>query len=88
MTLAGNAMEYLERGWSVIPLEAKGKKPLLSWTPYQSRRACPVEINCWWKRWPEANVGIATGQIDGLETFLEISMDGCSVVVSSRERHV
>jgi hypothetical protein len=64
-TLAA-ARSYAARGWSVIPIEARGKRPLVAWTEFQQRRAEPDEIDAWFRRWPEANVGIVTGQVSGL----------------------
>ena len=58
------AKKYLIRGWSVIPLEAKGKKPLISWKEYQGRQATLSEVESWSK--PENNIGIVTGKISGI----------------------
>jgi len=60
------ARAYLARGWSVIPIEPRGKHPLVSWTEYQQRRATAEELTSWFKRWPNANVGIVTGAVSGV----------------------
>jgi hypothetical protein len=67
------ALDYAERGFSVIPispdLDQKGKarkNPFLQWTEFQKRRATPEEIRGWWKKWPRAMVGIVTGEISGI----------------------
>lgn len=60
------ALSYAQRGWSVVPIEPAGKRPLLPWTELQTRRAAAAEIERWFARWPEANVGIVTGAISGL----------------------
>lgn len=62
MSLAA-ALEYLERGWSVIPIRPRDKRPLVKWAEFQRRRASDLEVRSWWERWPEANVGIVTGSI-------------------------
>ena len=60
------ALAYTARGWSVIPIEARGKRPLVAWLEFQSRRATPEEIATWYGRWPDANVGIVTGRVSNL----------------------
>ena len=60
------ARSYLARGWSVIPMEARAKRPLVRWQEFQSRHALPDVISRWFQRWPEANVGIVTGAISRL----------------------
>jgi hypothetical protein len=65
-------LEYLARGWSVIPLRSTGsvedrKKPSLeSWKQYQKRLPTEVEVRGWWREQPAANVGIVTGKVSGL----------------------
>lgn len=67
------ALQYLQDGWSVIPLESRGKKPRVDWKPYQSIPATREQVNVWWKQWPDANVGIVTGTISDL---LVLDIDG------------
>jgi len=43
-----------------------GKQPLVAWRDYQQKRATPDEVRGWYARWPNANVGIITGQISNL----------------------
>jgi hypothetical protein len=50
----------------VIPIERRGKRPLVAWLEFQERLATPGELEAWHARWPEANVGIVTGRISGL----------------------
>lgn len=59
------ALWYSEHGYSVIPA-GPDKKPLTKWEEYQKRRATPDEIRAWWKQWPQAMVGIVTGEISNL----------------------
>ncbi|MEN6320627.1 MAG: bifunctional DNA primase/polymerase [Syntrophaceae bacterium] len=59
------ALTYREQGLSVIPLK-KDKRPLISWLPYQQKRASDDEIREWWNKYPSANVGIVTGAISGI----------------------
>lgn len=60
------AIDYLRRSWSVIPLRPRTKLPIIPWEEYQSRRATEAEIAAWFRRWPQANIGIVTGAISGL----------------------
>lgn len=61
------ALEYLrDRQWSVIPLHPKTKKAMVKWKPFVERRPTEAEIRDWWDHWPDANVGVVTGQISNL----------------------
>lgn len=60
------ATGYAARGWSVIPVQHRGKRPLAAWLEFQERLAEPGEIDAWYRRWPDANVGIVTGRVSGL----------------------
>jgi len=57
------AILYAAGGWSVIPVEARGKRPLIAWLEFQQRIASESEIASWFRKWPDANVGIVTGYI-------------------------
>ena len=60
------ALDYAARGWSVLPVEAGGKRPIVPWLELQQRRASAEEIEAWFARRPEANVGIVTGAVSGV----------------------
>ena len=60
------AKDYLKSGVSVIPLQPKGKTPLLKWTEFQKRKPTLKEITTWWEKNPDANIGIVTGRISRL----------------------
>lgn len=60
------ALGYLSRGWSVIPIEPRAKRPLTAWLEFESRCASAREVDGWFARWPQANVGIVTGAVSGL----------------------
>lgn len=72
------AITYAKRGLRVLPLQPRGKLPL---TEHGSRDATSdaAELERWWSRWPEANVGIATGA--GLHV---IDLDGSEGVETWR----
>lgn len=63
MAIQPTALAYLEKGWSVIPLQHREKSPRGEWGEFYSRRPTAEEIN----RWPtSSNIGIVTGAISGL----------------------
>jgi len=60
------ALGYLALGWSVIPLRARDKRPVVSWQAYQQRPPAAGEVREWFRRWPTAGVAIVTGEVSGL----------------------
>lgn len=69
------ALEYAKRGWSVFPLHAPvdgacscgsvecgsvGKHPRTH-NGLKAATANEASIRAWWAKWPDANIGIATG---------------------------
>ena len=60
------ALGYRKQGFSVIPIEPKGKTPIVHWKPFQERKATRKEIKSWWKDYPKANIGIVTGSVLGI----------------------
>lgn len=64
--MLNTALELLDRGISVIPIEPKGKKPLVRWEEFQHRRATEEEVEAWFERWPDANLAIVCGSISGI----------------------
>lgn len=80
-------LEYSARGWLVIPLhtpaaggcscgrpdcESPGKHPRTAHGLKDASRD-PAIIREWWRRWPDANVGIVTGPESGI---LVLDVDG------------
>lgn len=66
MSGLGAALAYLEADLSVIPVWPRDKRPLQSWKAYQVRRPTRPEVMSWWKRWPDAGVGVVCGRVSGL----------------------
>lgn len=60
------ALAYLARGWSVLPVRHAEKRPAVLWQEFQHRLAGEEEVDAWFRRWPDAGVGIVTGRISGL----------------------
>ncbi|MBI4240238.1 MAG: AAA family ATPase, partial [Candidatus Rokubacteria bacterium] len=73
------ALDYHQRGWCPIPLRSRGKvenrkRPLLrEWEPYQRSRPTEEEVRQWWRRWPDANVGLVTGAVSRM---FALDLDG------------
>ena len=76
------ALEYHKRGWNIIPVyevageqcacpagnkcTSSGKHPRIKWTDYQLKRITEDQVRCWWTKWPNANIGLVTGEISGV----------------------
>jgi hypothetical protein len=60
------ARRYLARGWSVLPLRQHDKRPLILWEHLQNERPSEGDIAEWFRHWPDANIGIVTGEISNL----------------------
>ncbi len=90
--LLAAALEYAAKGWRVLPLHwptadgcscgqdcgHNGKHPLIrNWKKRATTNA--QTIRAWWQRWPNANVGIATGEASGL---LVLDIDGTAGAAS------
>jgi hypothetical protein len=64
--MLSDALTYLRLGYSVIPISAKGKTPLIKWSEYQNRKASREEVQEWHRQWPDMNIGVVTGTISNL----------------------
>jgi putative DNA primase/helicase len=63
--LAEAAREYRAMGLAPIPV-GRDKRPLVKWREYQEEPPHPDQIDEWWSRWPEANIGCVTGPVSEL----------------------
>lgn len=59
-----SAVAYARHGWPVFPLVPRDKKPL---TPngFHDASADTNTVSAWWNKWPNANIGVPTGQAIG-----------------------
>jgi putative DNA primase/helicase len=67
------ALGYAARGWPVFPCNPKNKHPLLAGDMDEGGKPIPrtggvnkastdeAQIRAWWKKWPKALIGLATG---------------------------
>ena len=60
------ALEYLENGWSIIPIKPKGKRPAIRWAEYQNRQPTEEEVTQWWTQWEDYDIALVTGEISGV----------------------
>lgn len=59
------ALSYARRGWAVFPLMDRGKDPRVQGA-YKAATTDLAQVETWWARWPQANIGLATGAVSGL----------------------
>ena len=60
------ALDYGHLGWSVIPIEPRGKRPLVRWQIYQHRLPDATEVAKCYQSWPDANIAVVTGIVSGV----------------------
>jgi len=80
MRAVDHAVQYAEKGWHVLPLHSviegkctcgkpsctsAGKHPQ-TMNGLKSATTDKDTLNAWFKHWPKANIGIATGAISGI----------------------
>ncbi len=88
--MAGHAIAYARKGWPVFPVwwpsyagvcacreggdcPKPAKHPLIG-EGFKGATTCIKQVEAWWKRYPNANIGIATGMASGI-TVLDIDSD-------------
>jgi len=60
------ALEYLDRGWSVIPICLDTKRPRIEWRKYQTELPTSEEVERWWTVNPNDGIALVTGELTGL----------------------
>ncbi len=60
------ALGYLARGWSVVPVAERGKRPMVRWQTFEHRHPTEAEVRSWFERWPSSNIAVVTGTISGI----------------------
>jgi hypothetical protein len=81
--LMNHALKYAADGFVVFPCKPGGKEPLGSLVPNGCLDATTnaETIKGWWRKFPEANIGLATGAKNGLAV---IDLDGPEGLASGR----
>src|SRR5262245_46958410 len=67
-----DALDYAEGGWPVFPCQWQGerrKRPLLPSPGLHLASKDPEQIETWWRRWPQALIGVPTGEVIGLSVL-------------------
>lgn len=63
--LARAALWYARHGWRVFPLKDRDKLPRIK--AWQTEATTDLDrVAEWWRQWPRANIGIATGPDSGV----------------------
>ncbi|MCL4553246.1 MAG: bifunctional DNA primase/polymerase [Candidatus Marsarchaeota archaeon] len=90
------ALEYISRGWAVLPLhfiidgkcscekpgcKSRGKHPFSVHGVTDASKE-PEQVEAWWNQWPSANVGVATGAISNL---VVVDADGSEGIEAARQ---
>lgn len=73
--IARAAIDYRSAGWSVVPLRPHDKRPLVEWERYQHELASLATVAEWYRRWPDANVGVVTGRACNGKTRCDYVID-------------
>ncbi len=66
------AMRYARRGRAIFPLRPAGKTPLTA-HGLNDATVDPAQITTWWRKWPDANIGLVTGVRN---SFWVLDIDG------------
>ena len=68
------ALKYADIGLAVFPLIEKDKKPLTA-NGFKDATTDKSTIEGWWTKHPNANIGLATGQISGGIVAIDMDVD-------------
>jgi hypothetical protein len=82
------ALDYRQRGWSVVPAAFRSKRPIVRWRTYQETLPSKTQIRRWFRRWPDANISVVTGEISGLVVLdVDRQHDGAKSLTRLEKRH-
>ena len=75
MTIDELAMEYVDSGWSVLPVRPEEKRPYMTnWLQYTKTRATKDMVNNWLCNLSGAGIGAVTGKISNM-VVLDVEHD-------------
>jgi hypothetical protein len=75
-SLEKEALEYLEQGFSVIPVKLDKRPVLPSWLEYQKHKPTRAEVSNWFTGYENiAGVAIVTGKVSNI-VVLDVEVDG------------
>ena len=64
-TLINAALSYAQRGLPVFPCHADNKRPLTK-NGFKDASTSPAMVTEWWAKWPNAMIGMPTGEASGV----------------------
>ena len=67
--------KYQLWGLSIIPIVAKGKKPLVEWKEYQSRRPTADEVAEWWEKYWSKGETVFSMKYGNMEKPLHVGVN-------------
>lgn len=74
--LKAAALDLAARGFSVVPLAPTGKPKPICKHGFKDATTEPKKIERWWRRWPNARIGMATGPASGISVVDLDAKDG------------
>jgi hypothetical protein len=78
--------DYMGRGWSIIPIRAEDKRPLIRWEKFQHHHPDEEETRRWYSQWAGAGIGIVTGSVSGVVVIDVDVRHGGDVALAQLER--
>ena len=73
--IVDRALEYVNLGWSILPVRPDDKRPYMTnWLQYQKIRADRNLVTSWFSSLSNAGVGLVTGRISGV-VVLDVEHD-------------
>jgi putative DNA primase/helicase len=79
------ALAYAREGFAAFPCRPRGKEPITK-HGFKDATCDEAQIRKWWTRWPDANIGIATGARSGLIVVDIDSIDGATLLAELTQR--
>ena len=75
MTTNEIAAEYVDNGWSILPVKPEEKRPYMAnWLQYQRERATKDMVQNWFVNLAGAGIGVVTGKISNM-IVLDVESD-------------
>jgi len=78
------ALALAGEGVPIFPCVNKGKRPLTQ-TGFHDATSDRQSVRAWWTRWPDANIGIPTGDTSGIEV-VDVDVTGAGSGFPSLDR--
>ncbi len=67
--MIAQALQYLELGFSIFPIQPQTKIPMVPWARFQKEHVTPERVEKFWSQNPTANIGIVCGAISNLDVL-------------------